>query len=230
MPVLLASEVMDLSAAALNDVNKTTYDYETQLPYLKLALQELQELFQLNSLPVTEMTSAEIPINAGVTKLEFDAAGTSRLPDNLIEIIKIYERTRGGNNWSPMSRRDWIPQSFAGVSTAMLQYWTWQGSELKFLPASGNADILIEYVGSLFPKFLHEDTILPVQNAQGYLAYKTAELISDMVEHNDARAQSNGGRAMMSLDRIQGITIKNKQSIMVRRRPFRSSYKRTGIW
>lgn len=229
MPVLLASEVMDLSAAALNDVNKTTYDYDTQLPYLKLALQELQELFQLNSLPVTEMTSAQIPINAGVTKLEFDVAGTSRLPDNLIEILKIYETTAGGNSWSPMSRRDFIPAYLSGVRTAGLQYWAWNGNKLKFLPATGNIEILIEYIGSLFPKFLRSDTILPVQNSIGYLAYKTAELISDMVEHNDARAQSNGGRAMMSLDRIQGITIKNKQSIMVRRRPFRSSYKRTGI-
>jgi hypothetical protein len=229
MPVLLASEVMDLSAAALNDVDKTTYDYDTQLPYLKLALQELQELFQLNSLPVTEMTSAEITIRAGVTKLQFDAAGTVRLPDNLIEILKIYETTEGGNAWSPMSRRNFIPQALAGVRTAGLQYWAWNGSELKFLPASGNVTILIEYIGSLFPKFVRSDTILPVQNSIGYLAYKTAELVSDMIEHNDARAQSNGGRAMMSLDRIQGITIKNKQSIMVRRRPFRSNYKRTGI-
>lgn len=226
MPVLLASEVMDSTAAVLNDVDKTTYNYDTQLPYLKLALQELQELFQLNSLPVTEMTSADIPIRAGVSKLQFNTAGTSRLPDNLIEVLRVHETSEGGNSWSPMSRRSFIPQAFAGVSTAGLQYWAWIGSELRFLPASGNVEIRIEYIGSLFPKFLHADTILPVQNAFGYLSYKTAELISDQIEHNDARAQSNGGRALMSLDRIQGITIKNKQSIMVRRRPFRLGYKR----
>ena len=229
MPVLLASEVMDLSAAALNDIDKTTYDYATQLPYLRLALQELQELFQLNSLPVTQETSAEVLINAGVTRLAFDAAGTVRLPDNLIEPLKVWERTAGGAYWTPMTRANFIPQVYAGVRTAMLQNWTWQSNELRFLAASGNNEILIEYIGSLFPKFLRADTILPVQNAVGYLAYKTAELISDMVEHNPERAQSNGGRALMSLDRIQGITIKNKQSIMARRRPFRSGYKRGGI-
>ena len=82
MPVLLASEVMDLSAAALNDVNKTRYTYDVQIPYLKLALQELQEIFELNSLSVTEKSSAAIPVNSGVTKIIFDSPSQPRLPDN----------------------------------------------------------------------------------------------------------------------------------------------------
>jgi hypothetical protein len=82
MPILLASEVMDLAAAAMNDVDKTVYDYETQIPYLKMALQELQEVFELNSLAVTERSSAPIPVNAGVTEIIFNAPSQPRLPDN----------------------------------------------------------------------------------------------------------------------------------------------------
>ena len=209
MPVLLASEVMDLAAAALNDVNKTVYDYDTQLPYLKLALQELQELFELNSLPVTEQNSAPITIPTGTTILRFNVNGPLRLPDNLIEIQEIWARTPNSTGWFMLSRG----------------FWTWGNNFLEFQPLYNYNEILIKYIGSLFPKYVRADTILPVQNAVGYLSYKTAELISDMVEHNDARAQSNGGRALMSLDRIQGITIKSKQSIMARRRPFRAGYK-----
>lgn len=230
MPILLASECMDLAAAAMNDIHKTVYDYDTQLPYLKMALQELQELFQLNSLPATENSSATITLPAGTTSLEFDIPGAMRLPDNLIELVRVWERVSGTYPWVPVTRRDFIPHDLAGVQTPQFGYFVWQQNEMKFLPASGSNDIKIDYIGSMFPKFVREDTILPVMNAQGYLAYKTAELMSDMIEHNDARAQSNGGRALMSLDRITGITIKSKQSIMVRRRPFRAGYKRSGIW
>lgn len=209
MPVLLASEVMDLAAAALNDVNKTVYDYDTQLPYLKMALQELSELFELNSLPVTEQSSAPIIIPTGTTSLKFNVNGPVRLPDNLIEIQQILARTPNSTGWFLLNR---------GA-------WSWSNNILEFQPLFNYNEIKIEYIGSLFPKYIRADTIIPVQNAQGYLSYKTAELISDMIEHNDARAQSNGARAEMSLDRIQGITIKSKQSIMARRRPFRAGYK-----
>jgi len=52
--------------------------------------------------------------------------------------------------------------------------------------------------------------------------------MADMIEHNMERAQANGGRAIQSLDRISGITIKAKQTIVARRRPFRQAYKRLG--
>lgn len=210
MPILVAREVMDLSAAALNDIDKTTYDYDTQLPYLKMALQELQELFELNSLPVTEQSSGNIPITTQTTELVFNAAGSVRLPDNMIEIQNIWEWM--GTYWNPVARGNWV----------------WKNNMLTFYTPYSNTEIKIDYIGGLFPKYLRADTILPVQNAIGYLAYKTAELISDMVEHNDARAQTNGGRALASLDRITGITVKAKQGIMVRRRPFRAGYRRHG--
>lgn len=210
MPILLASEVMDSAAAVLNDVNKTVYDYDTQLPYLKLALQELQEIFELNSLPVTEFSSAAIPVKANVNELEFNASGSTRLPDNLIEIQGIHEWTN--SFWSPLSRGSYV----------------WKGNKLYLASSHSDREIKIDYIGSLFPKFLRSDTIIGVQNGFGYLSYKTAELISDQVEHNMERAQTNGGRALASLDRISGITIKAKQNIMARRRPFRSGYRRTG--
>lgn len=211
MPILLASEVMDLSAAALNDIDKTTYDYDTQLPYLKLALQELQEVFELNSLPITEQSSGTIPITTRTSVIEFNAVGPLRLPDNLIEIQRIWEWV--GTFWNPVARGAWV----------------WKNNQLNFFSPYQSAEIKIDYIGSLFPKYLRADTILPVQNAIGYLAYKTAELISDMVEHNDARASTNHARAEASLDRINGITVKAKQSIVARRRPFRAGYKRVVV-
>lgn len=230
MPILLASEVMDLAAAAMNDVDKTTYDYDTQIPYLKLAMQELQEIYELNSLPVTEQSSSEIPVIAGVTELRFDAPSQPRLPDNLIEPQQLWERNENVFPWIPMTRREFIPHALEGVETSYFLYWVWQQNKIKFLPSSSNNQIKIDYVGALFPKYVRSDTIIPVLNAIGYLSYKTAELMSDMIEHNDARAQSNGARALLALDRITGITVKSKQQIQTRRRPFRAAYKQRSWW
>lgn len=212
MPILLASEIMDSTAAVLNDADKTVYGYDTQLPYLKLALQELQEVFELNSLPITEHSSAAIPVKAGVTDLEFNTTTGTRLPDNLLEIQGIWEWTN--SFWSPVSRSSYV----------------WKGSKLYLQASNIDREVKIDYIGSLFPKFLRADTIIPVQNGFGYLSYKAAELIADMIEHNDARAQTNGSRAFASLDRINGITVKAKQNIMTRRRPFRAAYRRTGAF
>lgn len=225
MPILVASEVMDLAAAALNDIDKTVYDYDTQLPYLKMALQELQEIFELNSLPVTEQTSASIPFPSETSSLEFNTLGTTRLPDNLIEPQKLWERASGTDLWLEMFRKDFIPATMLSTLTSALTYWVWQNNKLVFIPSNADNDLRIDYIGSLFPKYVREETILPVQNSIGYLAYKTAELISDMVEHNQERAASNAGRANLSLDRISGITIKGKQQILARRRPFRAAYR-----
>lgn len=226
MPILLASEVMDLSAAAMNDVDKTTYDYDTQIPYLKLALQELQEIYELNSLAVTEKTSEVIPVDEGDTQIEFDVVNKPKLPDNLIEPLQLWERPRDSNPWTPMTRKDFIPHELAGVETNMFIYWVWQSDKIILLASNQDNDIKIDYIGSLFPKFVQSGTRIPVLNAQNYLAFKTASLMCELIERDAAKAVSLENKAQLSLDRISGITIKSKQSIVARRRPFRSAYKR----
>lgn len=228
MPILLASEVMDLSAASLNDVDKTTYDYTTQIPYLKLALQELQEIYELNSLAVTEKSSAAIRVNSGQTKIKFNVVSGPRLPDNLVEPERLWERTVDFNPWVPMTRKEYLPHELAGTRTSNFTYWVWSSNEIHLLESSQDNDIKIDYIGSLFPKYVRSDTIIPVINAQNYLAYKTASLIVELIERDIAKAGSLSAKADLAMDRISGITIKSKQSIVARRQPFRSAYKRIG--
>lgn len=227
---MIASEVMDLSAAALNDVSKTVYSYTIQIPYLRLALQELQEIYELNSLAVTEKSSAPIPVNSGVTEIIFNAPSQPRLPDNLIEPEELWERARNQDPWIPMTRKDYIPHDLEGVQTNQFIYWVWQENKIKLLSSNADNDIKIDYVGSLFPKFIRSDTVIPVINGQNFLAFRTAGLIAELVENNKPKADSHNSNASLALDRITGITIKSKQQIVVRHRPFRASYKRISSW
>lgn len=226
--ILLASEVMDLSAAALNDADRTTYTYDIQIPYLKMALQELQEIFQLNSLPITQQTSAVIALTAGDDSIQFNVINSPRLPDNLIEPQRLWEQNRDSGPFMPMTRKEYIPH---GLSSAMNQqiYWVWQQNKIILLPSNQNNDIKIDYLGSLFPKYVIEQTIIPCQNGLGFLSYRIGGLIKELIERDLQGASSLNGFASLALDRIQGISIKGKQSIMARRRPFRSSYKSTHL-
>jgi len=228
MPILLASEVMDLSAAALNDADKTTYTYEIQIPYLKMSLQELQEIFELNSLAVTEQSSAVIEVDAGETEIQFNVTALPRLPDNLIEPQQLWERNRNIEPFIPMTRKEYIPHSLEGINTNQFIYWVWQQNKIIILESNQDNDIKIDYVGSLFPKYVIEETIIPVQNGLGFLSYRTGALIAELVENNPPKAASLNSFASLALDRIAGITIKSKQQIMARRRPFRSAYKMHG--
>jgi hypothetical protein len=169
-------------------------------------------------------------MRAGITELIFNAPSEPRLPDNLIEPQQLWQRIANANPWTPMVRKEFIPHELSGVAANYWTYWVWQDNKIILLPSNGDNDIKIDYVGSLFPKYVRSTTIIPVLNAIGYLAYKTAELMSDMIEHNQERASANLNRAEQSLDRISGITIKSKQQIMARRKPFRAAYKRVGAW
>lgn len=236
MPILLASEVMDLAAAAMNDVDKTNYTYEVQIPYLKMALQELQEIYELNNLQTVQNSSAAIDIPAttdpdvSVVTVKFNQINAPKLPDNLIEPSRLWERNLDTNPWVPMVRKEYIPAELEGIFTNQFIYWIWQSNELKFLASNQDNQIRIDGIFSLFPKYVTQNTIIPVINGLNFLQFRVAGLMSELIENNQVRANTNNSNASLSLDRITGITIKSKQNIVARRRPFRQSYKRISTY
>lgn len=232
MPILIASEVMDLAAASMNDVDRTNYTYEVQIPYLKMALQELQEIYELNNLQTAEDSSTAIDIPAvvngvpEVVAVKFNVINAPRLPDNLIEPLRLFERNTDTFPWVPMTRREFVPAELIGIQTNQFMYWIWQRNELRFLGSNQDNQIRIDGVYSLFPKYVTENTEIPVINALNFLQFRVAGLMSELIENNQGRANVNNSNASLALDRISGITIKSKQNIVARRRPFRQSYKR----
>src|SRR5215813_7097490 len=100
---LLAGTVMNSAAALMNDPARRVYGYTTQNPYINMAMQELQELFALNDLPVTEKISTIITLNAGVDTLGYIT--TPALPIDFIEPETIWESTSGLNQWTPVNRK-----------------------------------------------------------------------------------------------------------------------------
>ena len=232
---LLGSNVMDVSASLMNDSAKVTYTYAAQSPYLRLALQELRELFELNNIPVTQqVTSPIITLNAGVTTIVFGAAGTPaapKLPDDLVEPAQLWERTTGIDPYVPMTKRDYLPHNLEGVQSSNFIYYVWQGQTIQVLPATAINDIKMDYIRQLFPDAgatVDQNTQINVINAQTFLEFRTASFCAEFIERNQPSAQALGAYALLALDRATGIGIKGKQNIFTRRRPFRAGYKRRG--
>lgn len=227
---LLAGEIFDKSAALLNDTAKSVYTNAAQLPYLNLALQELQEWFELYNVPVTDTITAAINIPLGKTEIAFNAVSPNpKLPDDLIETQVLWEREEGINPYVPMTRVNSLPQQLAGTDISQFGIYVWETQKIKFLPSTRDNDIKIEYIRNLFAAAVDANSAINVVNAASYLEFKNAALCARYIGENETRADSLDGQAILALDRATGISSKGRQGIITRRRPFRQSYKRRYI-
>ena len=230
---LTAAQVLDKVAVLMNDAAKTSYTYVAMLPYLNMAFTELQETFAQNNIPVTNETAPTtfvIPVGT-VTVKPIDGIGSGaapNLPNDIYEIQGLYERLNGSNDpYTQIIKREFLPHSLETQPTEALQYWVWEGQQIRFLPANTVREVKMDYVKSLFPVGLaNENTIIGLIAAESFLFYRTASLCAQFIGENETRAETLNGYAIISLDRTLAISTKGKQSIQTRRRPFRASYKR----
>lgn len=229
---LQAYEVMDLAAPLMNDAAKVTYTYSKQIPYLNMALAELQERFQLNNISITNQTTSDpIDINIGVKEVgPIDGIGKQVAPNypvDLVEIRGIYERLQGSTDpWIRLSHRDFLPHTIDDLPTDSLMYWIWESQRIKFIGATTPREIKLDYVRTLFPKVVNASQHLGVINAQTFLMYKTAALMAHFCGENKTRSDELNALAETGIDRALGIGNKARQSIVTRRKPFMASYKR----
>src|SRR6266567_3563731 len=221
------SEIITTVAGLMNDSSQSLYTNAVCLPFLNLSLDELQELYEYNNIPVTNETSAAITIKAGINRIGFDT--TPALPSNLIEIQQLWESPVGLNQWSEVIKKEFIPH-YLQDNTTISQFLIWNLEEgrIKLIAANQDNDLKIDYVGSIFntPILIKDiDVNLPFINIKTYLEYKTAALCAMFIAENESRAIALDSLTGTALTRALGIPIKGMQSIVTRRRPFRHSSK-----
>lgn len=227
---LLASSVMNTSASLLNDSVRSVYTYTAQLPYLKLAIQELQEHFVLNGIPSTEQVSAVITVPLGTVVVGYNGVlPTPTLPSDMVEISQVWERAFGTDLWTPMIRRDRLPVD-TGNENSSFNVYTWQDQKIKLVRTNRANELKLDYLRQLFPdnNTITQDTQINIINGASFLEYRTAALCAEFIERNGTSAVGLNSYASLAIDRATGIGVKSKQTIMSRRRPFRSGYKRMG--
>lgn len=226
-----AADVMDKAAALMNDAAKTSYTYAAMLPYLNMALDELQNEYQLDNIPLYNAVSAIISIPVGTTAINaVDGPGggaAPNLPADIVEIQGLYERLTGSNDpFIPMVHRDFLPHALDGLPTEALQYWSYLGQTIQFIGATTPRDVKMDYLKSIITTDVVQATIIGILSAKPFLYYRTAALCSQFIGENKTRADELNANAIISKDAAIGIGVKGRQDITTRRRPFMSAYKR----
>jgi len=228
------AEIIDTAAACMNDTAQTVYTDAAVLPYLNMALRNLQEEFEANNIPVTNQSSAVINIPVGVTIIRFPVSGQvealPELPVDLVEIQQLWESEAGQDNWIPMVKREFIPNYIEGQIINQFLIWAWMNQEIRLPQSNAINDIKIDYISSMFKtiELPQIEVNFPFINIHSYLGFKTGALCARYIGENPTRADSLDGEAIVALNRSMGISTKGRQAITVRRRPFRAGYKRTG--
>lgn len=223
------SEIITTVAGLMNDFSQSLYTNDSCLPFFNLALDELQEIFEQNDIPVTHNTSIAIRIPTGVDRLGFDT--TPAFPSDLIEVSQLWESPSGLDQWIPMTKREFLPHYFNNVPISFFRIWDLEHGRVRLIAANTPIDLKIDYIGSLFntPILIKDiDVNLSFTNIKTYLEYKTAALCAMFIAENESRALALDSLTGSALSRALGIPIKGMQSVVTRRRPFRASFKRRG--
>lgn len=217
-----AGQIMELAAALLNDTERQIYTDTALLPYLKIALKDLREQFELSSIPVTSSTSTILTVPVATTEITFSS--TPALPTDLVSISELWESDNDERGFSPMSLRSFIPASL-NTPVGMFQIYAWNSNTLKLPSSSMIRYLKMDYIKQLFNTTITADSILGLINGESYLQYRTAGLAAFYIGENKSRSDDLNGEATLAFDRATGIENQAQQGTGVRRRPFRSAYK-----
>ena len=225
---LTGTQVANFAAARLNDVSQQLYTDAVQLPFLNIALAELQEIYEANNIPVTDQTSAVINVptaSAGIVTIGYTGVAGRILPTDLIEPKVVWESAEGLNQWTPMTKVDYLDQTQLTAQINQLVNYQWATNAIKVLAANADNDIKLDYIRNLFTELTDITTDLLVQNSLSYLGNRVASLIAYDIEENEGRGNRLYSDAMSGLDRGLTIPTKGRQRITTRRRPFRAGFK-----
>lgn len=206
---------MDDAAAFLNDTAKNLYTYAVQLPYLKLANQNLEQLLLSNGLQVQRVYSSTITVLAG--------AKTLTLPNDFLLPIQLFERPKGSTDdaaWVEITERTWDPEPYTQGPT--LQYWAFRNNNVNFPGSLADRDVLMRYerqLAAISGQNSPEDFVL----ARAFLAAKTAELCARFIGMNKTFADDlRSMEVSPAEDRVIDIFVQKQQGLPGRRRRFRT--------
>lgn len=227
------AEVISGVSSLMNDTNQVVYTNEACLPYLNIAMRDLQEIFQQANIQYTNATSEILNVPAGTTVIA-PYGGPPQLPKGLLEIQNLWERQAGVDPWIKMRREEFLPYALEGSPRPdQFLIYTYNEGKIKLLAADQNNDLKIDYIKDMFQLPIVLDQInmqLPFNLCQSFLEYRTGQLCSMYIGENPSRSQQLGTDAQLAIDRAVGIYSKGRQAISVRHRPFRMGYKGRNGW
>lgn len=219
MSYIQASAVMDDAAVLLNDTSKSLFSYAAQLPYLKLAYRDMDQELTLNEIPINLVSELEQTLASGTANLP--------LPTGFFLPISLQEKgpTETNESYRPIEEKKNI-NDLGLVASTTLGVYDFRHNCINFIASSASRKVRLYYWRTL-AELIDQTSFVEIRGGQNYLAYRTAALCAQYIGGNATRAQALSVDAVVAMDRIIAIMVKNNQHKRVRRRPFRSGVRKT---
>lgn len=215
MPITV-SNVLDSTAALVNDPSKVTYTYVKMLPYFRIVYETAQNRLILAGHPTLSEVSIPQNIPAGTT--EVLALDTQIARDTVVYPVSVFERAVGDNDdaWDPMERREWDDNR---EPSDTLGNWAWREGVIKLNAATVDREILVRY-RRVFASILNETSQIEHPNFASFLSHATAGYIAMFVMKDITRANALNDLAEKSMDVAISTAVKNLQFLPKRRRRY----------
>lgn len=211
---LLVTDILDMAAALLNDVAKTSYTNAVMLPFAKKAYADLEVDLYLNGV----QTNLEISAPATISAL---ATTHPSLPADLVEPVVLEERattSTSNADWVRMIEKEWEPN--LAPDNEKLIYWNWRENVINFVGCQVARSVRIRYRRFL-AAISGEGGSVPVNLALPFMSEKTASYCAFLIGEDEVRGGALAEAAAMSLQKLLTIHVKQDQNLPVRRKPYR---------
>lgn len=212
-----AGNVMDLAASLLNDSSKTLFNYNVQLPYLKIAQQELQQSLDLHECQVNLISEYETTVPIGNEH--------PSLPSDFFLPISLQERKMGEtleSSYVPMNEVPNVLDLRLDKATTLI-YWDYRHNCINFVKGGASQDrqVRLYYWRQLDVVNINEFSNMPFRGAEPVLEFRTAALCALYIGGNKDRYSLLNMDWGVAEDKLLSLVTKNNQGKRVRRKPFR---------
>jgi len=208
---MIASEVTAQAAVLLNDAAQILFTDIVLLPVLGKANEELEQLLEINEIPLQKQVSASIAIAQGV--------GEVPQPIDFVEALDLREREAGGVNWGgEITEVDFIDPN--NTNCGSIIEWCGRNAKILINPPTSNREVLLNYIRKLTP-ITAGGSVVEIYQAKPWLAARTAQLAAQNIGNNPKKAEE----LQVDVDRMQDVLIrmlvKRNQGMGVRRKPYK---------
>jgi len=162
-----------------------------------------------------------LTIPAGTLEVTFSppaAVGTLALPDELLFPMVIRERLLGATTdyGEPLERRR--TRLSTNVRTEALHEWMWKGNRLRFIGATTDRDIQIEYRRRL-PFLLNPNDPLLIPGSENAIAWRCV-MNAEYSRGNRALQDRAKVEFNEAIKELRQLFVLSMQNVPVRRRPY----------
>lgn len=206
---------MTRAAAHLNDANQLVYTSTVLLPFLNMAIDEVDEELAIYEISPLKKDSLTIEVDSGDTQLD-------EMPTDFVEAITLYERPLGSSGeWREVSEVREIYNNYAVNTNTEILQWSVRGSTILINPPSSDREVQLDYIRGL-TEAAGAVTTIDIEVSRRLLALLTARNAARDLGNSPTKANSFEADIARARDRLTRRLQKNSQTSMgVRRLPYR---------